>query len=173
MRNEPYEGADVIDSRQVIERIEELTDDRDRIKDAAAEKWDEAKEHHDANADGSHATADENVECADCLIARWDRETFISDTLKEEFSEDDAEELAKLEALQAEADGCADWRHGETLISDDYFERYAQELAEDIGAVNSNAGWPNSFIDWPAAAEALKQDYTSVEYGSTTYWIRS
>lgn len=116
-----YEGADVMDSRDVIERIEELEAEKEA----------------------------------------------------EDFPEDDAEELAKLLKLRDEAEGSPDWEYGETLVADSYFKEYAEQLAEDIGAVNQDATWPNNFIDWDAAAEALKQDYMSVTFGETEYWIRA
>lgn len=120
-----YEGADIIDSRDIIARISELEDQRDA------------------------ATEDEPM------------------------PDDDADELARLTALAGDASGSPDWTHGEGLIADSHFEDYARELAEDIGAIKSNAGWPACHIDWPAAADALKQDYMSVTYGSTEYWIRA
>jgi len=120
-----YEGADIIDSRDVIERIEEL---------------------ESLEAD---ATDDEPM------------------------LEEDAEELKRLRALAEDLEGyCSDWRHGETLIADAYFATYAEELASDIGAIDRNARWPLNHIDWNAAADELKQDYTSAEYGQTTYWAR-
>ena len=86
---------------------------------------------------------------------------------------DDADELVTLKALADEASQyAADWEYGETLIRDSYFRDYAEELADDIGAVSKDATWPNNFIDWEAAADALKQDYTSVEFDGVTYWIR-
>lgn len=120
-----YEGADIIDSRDIIERIEELEGERD----AATEE--------------------------------------------SPFDEESAEELAKLTKLQEEAQGyCPDWTHGAALIAYSYFETYAEELADDIGAIDRNASWPVNCIDWTQAARELQQDYTSVEYGSTTYWVR-
>jgi antirestriction protein len=114
---------DVIDSRDVIERIAELSDLREE--------------------DG-------------------------------QLDEDDAEELATLLDLASEGENsAADWQFGATLIHDDYFEEYARQLADDIGAVDSDAGWPTSYIDWTAAAEALKMDYSSVEFDGETYWVRS
>ena len=124
---------DIIDSRDVRKRIEEL---RDEI-----EAYDEERlERMATDADEMGA---ERVE------------------------------LAALEALADEAAGCGDWEYGETLIRDSYFERYAEELANDIGAINADATWPNSCIDWERAANELKQDYTSVEFGDVTYWLRS
>lgn len=58
------------------------------------------------------------------------------------------------------------------FTADSHFEDMARELAEDIGAIQRNATWPNNHIDWTAAAEALQQDYTSIEIGGVTYWYR-
>lgn len=142
MSDRVYEGADVIDSRDVIKKIRELTEERDELKDAldSAETDDVRKEAHSA-------------------LETW--------------TDEYGAELADLEALAEEASGSPDWEHGEALIADHYFVEYAQQLAEDIGAINRDASWPNDHIDWDAAAEALQQDYFSVEFGSTTYWIRS
>lgn len=80
--------------------------------------------------------------------------------------EEEAEEIREME-------NCAeDWIYGATFIRDDYFVSYAQNLAEDIGANDRDAAWPLSFIDWDAAADALKIDYTEVEYRGHTYWVR-
>lgn len=97
----------------------------------------------------------------------------LDDQPEDARDEDAAEELAELDALAEEAEGCADWKYGETLIHDSYFEQYAEQLAEDIGAINRDAEWPLNHIDWEAAAKALQQDYTSVSFGDETYWIRS
>jgi len=59
-----------------------------------------------------------------------------------------------------------------TLIPDESFEDYARELAEDIGAIDANASWPLMYIDWPAAADALRIDYSSVSYAGHDYLIR-
>lgn len=113
------EGSTVIDSRDVIERIEAL-----RL--------------NDANLD-----------------------------------DDEREELERLVRLDAYGRAYfSDWEYGTILVIDSYFVEYAKELAYDIGAVNTHASWPNNHIDWSSAAEDLKQDYTAVEYGDTTYWGR-
>lgn len=64
-----------------------------------------------------------------------------------------------------------DWYPG-TMIRDSYFEEYAEQFADDIGAVNAEASWPLSHIDWKAAAEDLQQDYGEIEYEGITYWYR-
>lgn len=83
------------------------------------------------------------------------------------------EELEDLKKLQEEAEGSPDWEYGETLVRDSYFEDYAEELARDTGSVDEDAKWPMNHIDWEAAADELKQDYFSVDFGGVDYWIRS
>ena len=86
---------------------------------------------------------------------------------------EEAAELAALVALQEEAEGYAeDWTHGVTLIRESYFEDYARELAEDIGAIAKDAQWPACHIDWDAACDALKMDYTEVDFDGVSYWVR-
>ena len=88
-----------------------------------------------------------------------------------DLDEDEAEELAELLALADQ--GIEDWIYGATLIREDYFVAYAQDLAQDIGAIGRDMQWPLSHIDWEAAADALKLDYTEVELGGHTYYVRA
>lgn len=83
--------------------------------------------------------------------------------------------LAEQLGCDTTPDALRDWANDfePTLIADDYFKEYAQELADDIGAVDKDLGWPGSFIDWDAAADALRQDYTSVTYDGDDYLVRS
>lgn len=92
--------------------------------------------------------------------------------------EDEAQELKVLTDLLEEMRSNGgdhqwngDWYPG-SMIRDSYFKDYAMELADDIGAVDANASWPNTYIDWDAAAEALQQDYSSIEYQGIDYWYR-
>jgi hypothetical protein len=147
---------DVIDSRDVIARIEELRDEREALVDALTEATDEL------------ANADEDAD-------REAMQTAIDDARQEvaDWDEENAEELKQLQAVAEQAEGYAsDWRHGATLIRESYFKTYAQELADDIGAIDRNAAWPLSHIDWEAAADELKSDYTSIDYDGTEYWVR-
>ena len=67
-----------------------------------------------------------------------------------------------------------DWEYGATLVHEAYFVQYAQELADDIGAFADARGamWPYTHIDWDSAAEELKQDYTILQFGGQTYYVR-
>lgn len=91
---------------------------------------------------------------------------------------DAAEELEELEELLSELEGYGgdeQWEgnwYPATLIHEDYFTEYAQELAEDCGMIGRNDKWPYTCIDWEAAAEELKQDYSTVEFDGHTYYYR-
>lgn len=56
-----------------------------------------------------------------------------------------------------------------TLIRDADFEDYARQLAEDLGAIESDSGWPVDYIDWTRAADALRSDYTTIEWDGESY----
>jgi len=141
---------DVIDSRDVIERLEELEAERESLAEAV-EEYVIGEEEDDEEL--------QRIKDARQELAEWE--------------ESYADELRDLKALAEEAEGYAEgWHHGEQLIRDSYFTEYAQELAEDIGAIDRKAEWPNTCSDWEQAASELRMDYTAVEFGGVTYWIR-
>jgi hypothetical protein len=63
--------------------------------------------------------------------------------------------------------------YGVALIPTDDFRNYAEDFADEIGAVDSEANWPNNYIDWDRAADALSQDYSTVEFEGTYYYYRA
>ena len=136
-------AADTIDVRDIIARVEELETERD-----------------------------------ECMLIRPDGEEEQDPQGWRDQNTIDAEELDGLTAILDELKGYGgdeQWRgdwYPTALIRDDHFEDYARELASDIGAIERNAQWPNNHIDWTAAAEALQQDYSSVEIDGTDYWYR-
>lgn len=151
-------SMDILDSRDVIARLEELQNERASF----------ASDIDDAETDvtfASHGDGDATGELTDTLDA--------AKAALVEWDESNAEELAALEALASEAaDYAPDWPYGETLIRDSYWLEYAQQFADDIGAINSEASWPNNCIDWERAARELQMDYTAVDFDGVTYWIR-
>lgn len=152
MTKEITNAEDILDSRDVIARLEEL---RAPLAEIAAlrEELDELDE-----ADDAARIFEINREIAD-----WEKE-----------ADDNAEELAALERFaQDGADNVSDWEYGEALIRDSYFEDYAQGLAKDIGAINPDAAWPNNCIDWERAARELKYDYVDLDFDGVRYWARA
>jgi len=155
---------DVIDSRDVIARIEELEAEREALRDALTDATEERDAMPPENGPEPISDAYHDAHCAvldaDQDLTEWD-------------ASDEAAELAELKALQEQAEGYAgDWRHGATLVRDSYFRCYAQELAEDIGALDRNASWPYTCIDWDRAARELRMDYTAVDFAGVAYWVR-
>lgn len=136
---------EIIDSRDVIARIDELTASRDAAIELGQDRTTDVWTGQDGTVFGDSPD--------------WYEDTY--------------NELKALESLQEDAKGYSpDWTYGATLINDGYFEQYAEQLAEDIGAIDRDAKWPLNHIDWEAAANELKSDYTSVDFDGTTYWVR-
>ena len=110
------------------------------------------------------------------IIARIER--VESDLEQARVDGDDTADLeAELKALEEFADEASeyapDWHYGETIIHEDYFTQYAQELSDELSLGDSTmAQWPFTHIDWEAAADALKADYSEVEFNGVTYYIR-
>jgi hypothetical protein len=147
---------DIIDSRDVIDRIEELRSEVDDLLSESMVSMD----------------FDEFVEGV------CDRTLEI--LLSQEFSREDAstledlcDELWPLMKLAEQGEGYGDWDSGETLIRDSYFEEYAKELAKDIGSVSGDEKWPLNHIAWEDAADELKTDYTELDFDGVAYQMRA
>lgn len=167
-------SADILDSRDIIARIEELDSDRSIYVDAidtAEEALAEAEEALRQAPEGANTSELQNAVCeaANALEkARLDLqgEDGFDSTVE-------GEELAALKALAEEGENYADdWNYGVALIRDSYFRTHAEELADDLGLVPNDAPWPLTCIDWRRAAEELKGDYTAIEFDGVTYWVR-
>lgn len=163
-RTQDTRGKQIIDSRDIIARFDDLNDDRENLESEIEDK----KQALDEFRETMDPEKDEDDE----------KETELSDELKDAKQAledwDDIEEWQALKNLIDQCEGYGDWRHGETLIRDDYFTEYAEDLASDIGDYDPrNVRWPYTCIDWEKAADELKRDYMQVEFDGTTYWTRS
>lgn len=187
---------DIIDSRDVIKRIEEIEEYETSYNDAKAEH-DEAIEARKVAADAAEELRLEFIQMLDKhgygsqeanaaeeqlglanekLTEAEDAVGDYAEALRDaenDFTEDLQEELIKLRALAEQGEGYGDWSHGETLIADRYFPTYAEEVAYDIGAISRTANWPLNCIDWEQASRELKTDYTSIDFDGETFWMRS
>jgi hypothetical protein len=164
--------GDVFDSRDVIERWDELDGEHTALQEAIDEAS-EALEVANGEVEDAERGEGSMVDLDAARAAAEAAETALkeAETAMEEWA--DNEEWAKLKEFVADGESYAeDWLYGATFIADSYFEEYAQELAEDIGAVNRNVEWPYTCIDWERAARELKSDYTAVEIDGATYWVR-
>ena len=162
----------VIDSRDVISRIDELTGDFQALVDAIdlAETGTERKTAFNDLATWliGHTGIVPDLEALDDI-------TF--DDVSGWAESDDARELQALLALADEAECSPDWSYGETLIHEDYFTEYIEELINncyELPKEFNSGGWPwcHMTIDYEAAADEAKQDYTEVTFDGQTYYIR-
>lgn len=116
------------------------------------------------------------------IIARIEElETCLQDHAEDpnggHWSDEDAAELAALQAFAKEAECAPDWSYGETLIRRSYFVDYTAQLIDDCYELpkEMNSGqWPyrHMTIDYEAAARELEHDYTSVDFDGVEYLIR-
>lgn len=129
---EDFQGADIIDVRDVIARVEELREIRDNSVEVAGEEG-------------------------------------------QEMQEDEKEELAKLEVLLSDMCGYGGDEQWEgnwypvTLISESYFETAMDSDMEDFGYIPKDLP---SFLTITVDYDALKQDYSEVEFDGNTYYYR-
>ena len=136
---------DVIDSRDVIARIEEL----ERILLECP------------HCGEGLAEDEEGENCPDC-----EQEL--------DFDDDEIEELKALKKLAEDGEDYAtDWIYGVGLIHEDYFTEYCEELCKDIGDIPKELPWYiANHIDWDGVADEIKQDYTEIDFDGETYYVR-
>ncbi len=153
----PSNSDDVIDSRDVIERLTELEDEREALQETENEAREEWAKVEWGQRRGCSAPKEE-LDAASAALNEWD--------------EDNGTELKALQELQSEAEGYSpDWKYGATLVRDSYFAEYTQEFLEDCGELPKNL--PSYIvIDWEATAANVQADYTAVEFDGVTYWMR-
>jgi len=145
-------NTDVIDSRDVIARIEELESDLETV-------------HED----------DTEAGCTSLDFEEWLKETSKDDTHAQH---DEAYELVKLRELRDEADCSPDWNYGEQLISRDYFVEYIIQLIDECYPMPEgvkNGDWPyrHMEMDYEGAAREAEEDYMSVDFDGNEYLIRA
>lgn len=163
MAREISNSEDVIDSRDVIERIEELESEWQDLVDTVTDAEDTLA---DAN-DPTSAIADNPSEIVELEGA--------VDSAKDELEQwdtDNGDELKALKELAEEGGGSPDWKYGESLIRDSYWTEYVQQLLEDCGDLPKDL--PHYIeIDWERTARNIQVDYFSVDFDGVEYWIRA
>lgn len=160
--------TNVVDFRDVIERMEEL---QDTIFDALQSSQEQAKpdkpDDPDEDEEEPKSLAEQKEDMIDWLDD-LEPGTILESIMKSALSyvQEEIQEYVTLNQLKKDI-GTDD----ATLIHESYFQTYAEQLAEDIGAISRDTKWPLNHIDWEAAAEELKSDYSTVDWnGETYYW---
>ena len=141
--------ADMLDSRDIIARIEWLKEDRETHADSIAAASEYAEESPEYDALMTTGRAD------------WDATSL------------DAKELYALTAFAKECEGAGvpDWEYGATLIRYSCFTEYVQDMLEDCASLARDLPWYIE-INWDATARNVRYDYMCVEFGDVTYWVR-
>lgn len=154
---------DTINSRDIIDRIDDLTSDRDAL------------------VEDVETCRAELVEAQNQRVGDVDAHQALTSALAamEAWSEsDDGKELAILKALAEEGESSPDWLYGETLIRESYFTDYTEQLIDDCYELPkelTSGDWPYRHItvDYEAAANELKSDYMELDFDGVTYLIRA
>ena len=143
--DEIYNSMDIIDSRDIIERIDYLV-----------QLQDDFQEDNELEDYPGYEESEED--------SKW----YEWDESEEGF------ELNKLQELTNEVqDYAEDWENGCILIRDNYFSEYAEELVKDIGDLPKDIpSYLYNNIDWDGVAEDIQQDYTEVDFDGVSYWVR-
>lgn len=161
MTREINNDQDCLDIRDIIERFDELDDERTELCD----------ELEEAEANDIQ-TEDDDVEKAELAKLAEEKRQAVK-----EWDDENGEEHKTLKELLDELEGNGgdhQWRgswYPVSLIRDSYFVEAMRELVQDIGGLPKDI--PGYLaIDWDKTAENLRADYSSVEFGGVTYWYR-
>lgn len=148
-------GDDIIDSRDLIERLEEVRGERTALEEALEAATDTADNTTDAD---EAAEAKEAMTKAARDLADWDDEN--------------SGEYTTLQAACEEGEASPDWAYGTTLVHDSYFTEYVMDMLADIGDLPRDIPW-YIVIDHDATADNVKADYFSIDLDGETYWLRA
>ena len=143
-------SQNVIDTRDIQARIDEIECDIELLEDEISELSEEIDELDEENADDKNEI---DLKLDDIEDKRGQIEEL-------------QEELSVLLDVKSEV---PEFRHGETLIHEDYWVEYVQELCEDCGY-----DFPHWIaIDWDATADNVAADYSTIELDGNTYYFRN
>ena len=136
-------SSDVLDSRELDDRLEYLTS----IKDVRAD-WMESKRE---------AMSDEEID----ELENNEPEEF-DDAMKEE-----------LESLEEAKNYISEWRDGNTLINMEHWAQYCKELVRDMDVLPKELpSYIENNIDWKGVADDLSNDYSTIDIMGNTFYYR-
>jgi len=167
---------DVIDVRDIIERIEELRDEREALADELTEaKAANAERPADWSALAEKAARLAHYDKTGEMELPIVQAVIDAKNALTEWESENAEELQTLQDLMDELKGNGgdeqwdgDW-YPVTLIRESYFEEYMDEMIADCYEMPKNLP---SFMTITLDYVALQMDYTSTEINGITYLYR-
>ena len=167
MSNTISNTDNTIDSRDVIERIEELQGEREGLETDISEAQEALT---DLKVDLEYAGTPEESESIGTEVLAADAALYEAESKLEGWNTDEREEFEALTDLQEQAEGyCPDWTYGAQLIRDSHFEQAMDEMISECYDFGENLP---SFVTITVDYDALQSDYTSVEFDGETYWVR-
>jgi uncharacterized protein (UPF0335 family) len=141
-------NADIIDVRDIIERVEELDETRESLR----EEFDSMPENEGVDFD--------NWVCNQVGFSREEQNEL--DNL--------AAVLEELKGYGGDEQWRGDW-YPITLIRESHFTEYTREMLEDCGTIPRDLpAWVH--IDWEATAREVKMDYSYISIGEMDYLYR-
>jgi len=166
-------GDDIIDSRDIIAKHEELQDEFDTLVEALEEAQQELEKVKRDNEE-----LDANDQCSTSLD-EWEDDLDEAQEALDQFNQSfDKDELDTLTEIISQGEDSSDWSHGETLIKESYFTQYIEELVNDCYEMPSeftDGKWPwnHMSMNWEEAADEAKADYNEICVDGETYLIRA
>lgn len=145
LSDEPDYSADIIDTRDLVDRFNELEEELEEFEAILA--------LYNSN------------------VSEYDTLEQFKDWYSDEYEL--YEELEKLRELREDLSGAdEDFEDGIILIAEDYFTAYCKDLVEDIGDMPVFPGYMLVEIDWDVTADNLRVDYSEVTIDGNTYLYR-
>lgn len=139
-------GEDILDTRDLIQYLEEL-------KDNFLSSYNEVEGVEDVE-DFDEIDEGEVYENAYHLMT-------------------DLEDIQHLQSFHDELEGYGDFEYGATLIHRDYFTDYCKDLLEDCGDLPRDLPfYIENNINWGGVANDLEMDYTSATIDNQEYLMR-
>lgn len=167
-------GKDVLDSRDIEARIDELESERSDWEDERKE-WDELVEQiRVIENEKTVFESSDDPEDPDAEFPGQGELDRLQDELDNMHEPDDEfeyqDELDTLVEMRDEV-GSSEWTYGLTLVHESYWVEYVEEFVKDIGDIPHNV--PSYIeIDWEATASNIKVDYAEVTVENETYFYR-
>lgn len=174
-------GDDIIDSRDIIARHEELQDEFDSLTNTLDEANRELSDffQEEGNDPDSKDEDDESIAFFERKLKELHEAVDEAQEALDDFNQSfDKDELDTLTEVIRQGEDSPDWSYGEGLIHESHFTEYAEQLANDVCEFPKefqSGQWPFNHmkIDWESAAEELQSDYFDISVGGETYFIRA
>lgn len=146
---------DTLDSRKLLERLEELQNEREALVDELTEAEKALEEFQGEVRNWSNLAGSANDAKAE--IAKWDS--------------DNGQELKSLQALNKYGEeNISEWRSGALLIRETHWATYAKQEIYDLGEMPKLPSY--IVIDWDKTADNFQYGYSSVEWDDVTYYYK-